>query len=484
MKATKIRLPSIALASIAFLAPACSSIDGLPEQAVQPSDSGFSSVDAALGSDAEVIADAGGADAGVDAGEAVDASVFDAADATVTVDATPDATVDAAPCVAEDDVTFCTRLGKNCGTVVADDNCGTRRTVASCGVCGSYYDSCGGGGVPNRCGCTPESDWSFCTRLGRTCGAATGTDNCGLSRAVGSCGGVCPPDAGPVDAGPTDGGVPDASTVQRWTFTNCGATGATGPTQAQCDAEYAGTNLAGAIALDAGFQSWRVPSQGRYRIEAFGAGALGRGARISSEFSFANDESISVVVGHQGSSAESGPGGGGTFVFRGNDVLLAAGGAGGGGGEPFRSYPLSCGYCMVDGIASSSAAAAGCAGFYYTGGRNECSISEVPRASSSLDVVLLSVDFRQSINAVPAYSGYGAFGTFGRGTPGEPARPASYPAPAVAGSGGGGGGFQVGGRGYGGAHGGGGSSFSAGSNTFHFGGSRIGNGALTVERLP
>lgn len=39
-------------------------------------------------------------------------------------------------CAAESDAAFCARLGFDCGTVAAGDNCGVRRVVASCGSCG------------------------------------------------------------------------------------------------------------------------------------------------------------------------------------------------------------------------------------------------------------------------------------------------------------------------------------------------------------
>jgi hypothetical protein len=55
-------------------------------------------------------------------------------------------------CVPETDPAFCSRLGKNCGTVSAPDNCGIPRTVSSCGTCTVAGESCGGGGVPNVCG--------------------------------------------------------------------------------------------------------------------------------------------------------------------------------------------------------------------------------------------------------------------------------------------------------------------------------------------
>lgn len=93
-----------------------------------------------------------------------------------------------ASCTPETDAAFCARLGKTCGSVTANDNCGTSRTVTSCGAC-TAPATCGGGGTPNVCGsCTAETDTAFCSRLGKNCGSVSGTDNCGTSRAVSSCG--------------------------------------------------------------------------------------------------------------------------------------------------------------------------------------------------------------------------------------------------------------------------------------------------------
>ena len=139
---------------------------------------------------------------------------------------------------------FCSRLGKNCGSVTANDNCGTSRTVSSCGTCTSPQtcggggtanvcgtparrrptrrsarvsartaapspptttaaprapsaraapaprpQTCGGGGTANVCGtCTAETNTAFCSRLGKNCGSVTANDNCGTSRTVSSCG--------------------------------------------------------------------------------------------------------------------------------------------------------------------------------------------------------------------------------------------------------------------------------------------------------
>ena len=49
-----------------------------------------------------------------------------------------------------------------------------------------------------------------------------------------------------------------------FTFTNCGATGRIGPTEAQIQAEYNGTNLQVTVTTGwkAGYQKWTVPATG------------------------------------------------------------------------------------------------------------------------------------------------------------------------------------------------------------------------------
>ena len=66
--------------------------------------------------------------------------------------------------------------------------------------------------------------------------------------------------------------MPFAMLAQTYTFTNAGAEGREGPTQAQIDANYSGTNLAGKVTINTrGIQEWTVPAGGIYRIIAFGA---------------------------------------------------------------------------------------------------------------------------------------------------------------------------------------------------------------------
>ena len=61
-----------------------------------------------------------------------------------------------AACIPESDSAFCSRLGKNCGQVIGNDNCGVSRTVSSCGTCTSPA-TCGGAGVANVCGQAPPA---------------------------------------------------------------------------------------------------------------------------------------------------------------------------------------------------------------------------------------------------------------------------------------------------------------------------------------
>lgn len=90
-------------------------------------------------------------------------------------------------CAAESDAAFCTRLGKQCGSVTDVDSCGVART-ASCGTC-TGATTCN---TANQCVCTAESDAAFCTRLGKHCGPFTGTDSCGATRTAncGTCAGA------------------------------------------------------------------------------------------------------------------------------------------------------------------------------------------------------------------------------------------------------------------------------------------------------
>ena len=135
-----------------------------------------------------------------------------------------------------------------------------------------------------------------------------------------------------------------------YTFTNAGATGNTGPTQAQLNAAYAATNLSGSVTSVAGIQTWTVPFSGPYRIEAFGAqggnaGSYtgGKGTKISGEMTLIAGSILKILIGQSGINAintsdqAGGTGGGGSFVSTNiNTPLIVAGG--GGGASNYPSY--------------------------------------------------------------------------------------------------------------------------------------------------
>lgn len=126
-----------------------------------------------------------------------------------------------------------------------------------------------------------------------------------------------------------------------YTFTNCGQTGATGPSQAQCNTAYGGNP---SVTVTGGIQYWTVPATGVYTIEAWGAqGGTGAGytgglgARMKGDFSLTGGTQLKILVGQQGgdnASYKAGGGGGGTFVTNtSNTPYIVAGGGGGGGGN-------------------------------------------------------------------------------------------------------------------------------------------------------
>ena len=87
-------------------------------------------------------------------------------------------------------LTTCAAQGKNCGTI--SDGCGG---TLNCGTCNSPK-TCGGGGASgqaNVCGCTPETPSALCTRLGKNCGILNTNNNCGTPTTV-NCGTCTLPD--------------------------------------------------------------------------------------------------------------------------------------------------------------------------------------------------------------------------------------------------------------------------------------------------
>jgi len=167
-------------------------------------------------------------------------------------------------------------------------------------------------------------------------------------------------------------------------FGTCGATGYTGPSQANCTSSYLSTALEGEVTVTSGIQYWTVPADGTYRIEAAGAqgGSMngtyvgGDGAVMSGEFDLIEGEVLSIVVGQVGIVAGNGSGGGGGsyVVYSGGttnaDILVIAGGGGGS-----NTYSPNSNFSGYDGTTSttgvtSNVAGSGCGGTNSQGGVN------------------------------------------------------------------------------------------------------------------
>lgn len=142
----------------------------------------------------------------------------------------------------------------------------------------------------------------------------------------------------------------------KFTFTTLGAQGETGPSNTS---GYQGTTLEHKVTLQKGIQIWKVPLNGTYVIEAWGAsGAAGRqnnsgsstraggkGAYMKGCFNLTQGTSVKILIGQRGSDGKMGSplpggGGGGTFVVlhSGNPLIIAGGG--GGGGAPKSGYDV------------------------------------------------------------------------------------------------------------------------------------------------
>ena len=135
-----------------------------------------------------------------------------------------------------------------------------------------------------------------------------------------------------------------------WTFTNAGATGRLGPTQAQVNSAYTNTSLDSAVTINTqGIQEWIVPASGTYSIEVWGAEGgsgfttHGLGAKIFGKFTLSSLQILNVLIGQKGGdyATDGGGGGGGSFVWLKNSQspMIIAGG--GGGASDTNSMPIS-----------------------------------------------------------------------------------------------------------------------------------------------
>ena len=124
------------------------------------------------------------------------------------------------------------------------------------------------------------------------------------------------------------------------TFTNCSATGRTGPALAACQGAYSTTwdENNSYFTVTGGIQSWVAPETANYIITAAGATGVAYtkvksvGAVVRAKISLTQGSAYKILIGQSGSTAGclSGGGGGGTFFSTSsNSPLIVAGGGGG-----------------------------------------------------------------------------------------------------------------------------------------------------------
>lgn len=262
-------------------------------------------------------------------------------------------------------------------------------------------------------------------------------------------------------------------------FTTCSQTGAFGPDQTLCDSAYSGSTLEGEVTISGGIQSWTVPNDGTYTIEAMGArggnkgsGTGGAGAWIVGDFTLTAGDILTIHVGQKGrdypgnSSTEGSGGGGGSFVFLNGTAILIAGGGGGtsyqqhsGSGGSATEYSIGGGYGTSNsgqgggsGNNGGGGTGAGGGGLYGTGAGNSWTTGGAAAGGQGGD------------------SDYLIWGGFGGGG-------GSFH------GGGGGGGYTGGGGGMYTIGGGGGGSYNSGANPSNIASYNAGDG-LVIISLP
>ena len=143
-----------------------------------------------------------------------------------------------------------------------------------------------------------------------------------------------------------EGDNPPADCIE-YLFSTCGAKGKSGPTWAEVNATYIGTNLEDKISMESqGIQLWSVPTSGSYLIECVGARggsqnkSGGAGAYANGKFSLIEGEVLKVLVGQTGldNSSYSVGGGGGSFVVKSDGSPLVIAGGGGGGANNHKGF--------------------------------------------------------------------------------------------------------------------------------------------------
>lgn len=276
------------------------------------------------------------------------------------------------------------------------------------------------------------------------------------------------------------------------TFTTCGKTGASGPSQAQCNASY-GTGVVSVVGN--GFQDWQVPvGVCSITIEAWGAESgknfpnnrtTGLGAYAKGTFQVIGGTALRIFVGQQGGNGVSNPfgagaGGGASGVFISGQAqpLIVAGGGGGPGGQQGTFHNGDHGRTTANGGQANPGgpSSGGTNGNGGAGGigHQHCGAAGGGWLSSGTGTVSEATNGQGiTLGALGGSPGpYGGFGGFGGGGGSNIA-------------GGGGGGYSGGAGGdqmsgwieYGG---GGGGSYNSGTNTTMQSGVRSGHGQVLI----
>jgi prepilin-type N-terminal cleavage/methylation domain-containing protein len=255
-------------------------------------------------------------------------------------------------------------------------------------------------------------------------------------------------------------------------------------------------------------QTWTVPYSGTYTIEAWGAQGGnsssytgGYGAYVKGDFFLIANDTLSIIVGQQGSvnGSRGGGGGGGTFVLTSSGMPLVIAGGGGGSGQynltsstlPLNASGTGSGVAGGAGliVTSGSQGGTGSGGVGGIGGVNGAGGADGATSNCNTNAQGFGGGGYNSSGATVPQSGYSYYnglnggtgtnitvGGFGGGGGGG-----------IAGGGGGGGGYSGGGGGgsgncSSGAPGGGSGSYNAGTNISGTAGSRVGHGLVTITK--
>jgi len=284
--------------------------------------------------------------------------------------------------------------------------------------------------------------------------------------------------------------------VITYSFTNCGATGAQGPSQGLVNTAYAATNLNGSVSVvTQGIQQWTVPASGVYRIETYGAQggpSWGLGAYMSGDFTLTAGQVLRIVVGQAGASQNGshGSGGGGSYVAIGSTPLIVAGGGGGRGASSTVVQSFSHGSTLTAGQSPSGGAPGGTGGGGGSAASGTSGGTFLTPGSNASGSVWSSGGGGFYTNG-GLYSGGTLNGgrAFVNNALGGDASGGSGNSPGGFGGGGGCGDRGAGGGGYSGGGGGtnntdgggGGGSFNSGSNQINTPGLRTGHGLVVIS---